>query len=145
MHTVSLIIDALKAAGKPLVRRKIAILGVAYRANVKEVRYSPALELIQLLEKRGAHVMTYDPMYTNQELKEMGLNATSSLKMAIHNADCTVITVAHDEFKHINPPDLSFHMRMPGAVVDGVSILDGRSIEKGGLIYRGIGKGAWVK
>jgi nucleotide sugar dehydrogenase len=144
-HTLSLVMDALRACGKPLARRRIAILGVAYRPNVKEMRFSPALELIRLLNKRGGRVAVYDPMFNHQELKKNDLDATTSLKMALEGADCTVITVAHDEFKQLTSSDFTFHMRMPAAVVDGACTVDASSIEKAGLIYRGIGRGVWTK
>ena len=144
-HTLSLVLNALKACGKPLARRRIAVLGVAYRPNVKEIRFSAALELVKLLNKRGGRVVVYDPMYNHQELKELGLDAKPSLKMALEGADCAVITVAHDEFKKLKPSDFAFHMSMPGAVVDGACTVDASPMERAGLIYRGIGRGVWTK
>lgn len=145
LHTLNLIIDALRACGKPLARRKVTVYGIAYRANVKEARYSPALELIKLVNKRGGRTVVYDPMYTPQELREMGLEAKPNFKMALEGADCAVITVAHDEFKNVNPSDFAFHMRMPAAVVDGACVLDAATVERAGLVYRGVGRGVWTR
>jgi len=145
IHTLNLIIEALRACGKPLARRRVAVLGIAYRPNVKEARYSPALELIKLINRRGGRTTVYDPMYTVQELREMGLEAKPKLKMALEGADCAVLTVAHEEFKNITPSDFAVHMRMPAAVVDGACVLDAAKVEKAGLVYRGVGRGVWTK
>ncbi|MEM2902802.1 MAG: nucleotide sugar dehydrogenase [Candidatus Bathyarchaeia archaeon] len=145
IHTLNLVIDALRACGKPLARRRVAVLGIAYRANVKEARYSPAVELIKLINKRGGRTTVYDPMYTPQELRQMGLEAKPNLKLALEGADCAVITIAHEEFKNINPSDFALHMRMPAAVVDGAFVLDAATLEKAGLVYRGVGRGVWTR
>ena len=41
--------------------RKILVVGVAYKKNIEDIRESPALRLMELLEERGAHVDYYDP------------------------------------------------------------------------------------
>lgn len=53
--------DILNDKGKALKGTRVLILGVAYKKNVSDVRESPALEIIELLEKRGAHAFYSDP------------------------------------------------------------------------------------
>lgn len=55
------VVRALGEAGKPLYGSKILVLGVAYKKNIVDERESPALKVIQLLEKEGAHVVYHDP------------------------------------------------------------------------------------
>jgi UDP-N-acetyl-D-glucosamine dehydrogenase len=53
--------DALNDRGKCLKGSKVLLLGVAYKKDIDDVRESPALELFDLLKKRGAHVVYHDP------------------------------------------------------------------------------------
>ena len=53
--------DALNDHRKPLRNSHIHILGVAYKRDINDVRESPALDIIHLLQRRGAHVTFSDP------------------------------------------------------------------------------------
>jgi UDP-N-acetyl-D-glucosamine dehydrogenase len=53
--------DALNDAGKPVKGSRVLVLGVAYKKNVSDLRESPALDIIHLLEDKGAHVTYHDP------------------------------------------------------------------------------------
>lgn len=55
------VVRALGEAGKPLYGSKILVLGVAYKKDIVDERESPALKVIQLLEKEGARVVYHDP------------------------------------------------------------------------------------
>ena len=60
-YVVEKIMEALSQRGKPLKGAKILILGVAYKKDVDDMRESPSLKLMELLEKRGAIVDYNDP------------------------------------------------------------------------------------
>jgi nucleotide sugar dehydrogenase len=92
--------------------KKVAVLGAAYRGGVKETAFSGVFPLVAELSRRGAVPVVHDPMYTDQELSELGFNPFhfgSSIDAAILQAD-------HPEYTTIKATDL------PGAVV----IIDGR-------------------
>jgi UDP-N-acetyl-D-glucosamine dehydrogenase len=62
LHVVTRLAEALdRRQGRGLSGAKILLLGIAYKKNVDDMRESPALVLIEMLEKRGAHVDYYDP------------------------------------------------------------------------------------
>lgn len=144
-HALRLAAEALRECGKTFRRAKIAVLGLAYRANVKETRGSPALELAKLAEKRGARVTVFDPKYTLSEVEAMGLRSKPTLGMVLERADCAIITVAHEEFKALRPGDLCAKMARPAALVDCAHVLDPREVEEAGLVYRGVGRGVWSR
>jgi UDP-N-acetyl-D-mannosaminuronic acid dehydrogenase len=144
-HVLRLTVEALRACKKPFRRAKIAVLGIAYRANVKEVRGSPALKLINIAEKRGAEVTVFDPKYSLTELEGMGLKSKPSIQMVLNKEDCAIITVAHNEFKSLKPEDFQALMSRPAAVIDCAHILNPKEVEEVGLIYRGVGRGLWMK
>ena len=144
-HVAKLASDGLRVCGKSLKRAKIVVLGISYRPNVKETRYSPSHELIGILKKRGAKVTVYDPLFTTSELGAMGLQSEPSLRKAIEKADCVILTTAHDDFKKMDTIELAAHMSKQGLIIDCTGILDPVSVEKTGLVYRATGRGLWTR
>jgi nucleotide sugar dehydrogenase len=144
-HVAKLASDGLRVCGKSIKRAKVVVLGVSYRPNVKETRFSPSLDLINILKKRGARVTAYDPLYNASEMESMGLSSEPTLRKVIEKADCAILTVAHDEFKNLDTIELAAHMSKQGVIIDTTSILDPTSVEKSGLVYRGTGRGLWTR
>jgi len=144
-HVLKLIANGLRICGKTLKRSKATILGISYRANIKEIRFSPAIELLNLLKRRGVKVVAYDPNYNFVEMEKMGLNSKPTLEQAIEGADTIVITVAHDEFKSLDLKKIAIYLRKPSLIVDCAHIIDPKEAEANGLIYRGVGRGVWTK
>lgn len=60
-HVVSLVVDALNDHKRSVNGSRILIVGVAYKPNIDDVRESPALDIMDMLHKRGAEVRWYDP------------------------------------------------------------------------------------
>jgi nucleotide sugar dehydrogenase len=144
-HVAKLASDGLRTCGKSLKRAKVAVLGISYRPNVKETRFSPSLDLITILKKRGARVTAFDPLFASSEMENMGLTSEPTLRRAIEKADCVILTVAHDEFKDIDSIELAARMSKQGLVLDCTGTVDPVSVEKSGLVYRGIGRGLWTR
>ncbi len=144
-HVLRIAAEGLRASGKSVKRSRFTVLGISYRGNVKETRLSPSIELIGLIRKRGGRVCVYDPLYTPAELRQMGFHAEPTLPGALEKADCTVLTVAHNDFRQIKAIDLAANMSKNSVVVDCTGTLEPEAIEKVGLIYRGVGRGLWSK
>lgn len=144
-HVAKLASDGLRICGKSLKRAKVVVLGISYRPNVKELRYSPSLELISILKKRGSKVTAYDPLYSASEMESLGLTSDASRRRAVEKADCVVLSVGHDDFKKMDTIELAAHMSKQGLIIDCTGILDPASVEKSGLVYRGTGRGLWTR
>jgi len=144
-HVAKLASDGLRVCGKSLKRAKVVVLGISYRPNVKEIRFSPSLDLITILKKRGARVSTFDPLFTTPELNAMGLVSEQTLRRAVEKADSVILTIAHNEFKKLDTIELAAHMSKRGLIIDCTGTLDPASVEKSGLVYRGPGRGLWTK
>lgn len=144
-HTLRLAASGLRASGKPVARSRVTVLGIGYRQNAKELRFSPAVELVELLKRRGARVTVFDPKFTPSELKQMGYESKPTLKMSVEKADCVILTVAHEEFRQLRINDLVSAMSRQPVVVDGTHTFDPVAIEKTGAIYRGVGTGTWTR
>ena len=144
-HVVKLASDGMRACGRSIKRAKVVVLGISYRPNVKELRFSPSLDLVNLLKKRGARVVAYDPLFNASEMESLGLMSEPTLRKAAEKADCVILTVAHDEFKKMGTIELAAHISKKGLIVDCTGILDPASVEKTGLVYRGVGRGVWTR
>jgi UDP-N-acetyl-D-glucosamine dehydrogenase len=83
---------ALNSQEKAVNGSKVHIVGVAYKADVGDLRESPALKLIELLRDEGANVSYHDPHVP--ELPEHGLSS-QELDSSLANADCVAIVTAH--------------------------------------------------
>jgi UDP-N-acetyl-D-glucosamine dehydrogenase len=91
---VEKVIDALNDHAKPIRGSRIALLGVSYKAGVGDMRESPALKIIKLLQERGGDIVYHDPYVA--EVPEFGLRS-ESFDAALEGADCAVIVTAHPE------------------------------------------------
>jgi nucleotide sugar dehydrogenase len=144
-HVLRLAAEGLRTCGKSVKRSRFTVLGISYRPNVKENRFSPSVELVGLLKRRGAPVCVYDPLYSADELKKMGFHTEPTLPGALEKADCTILAVGDDVFKMVKAIDLAANMSKNSVVVDCTGTLEPEDIEKVGLIYRAVGRGLWSK
>src|SRR6266536_3584914 len=92
----SLISQALNhGAQKSLKGSRILVLGVSYKADIDDVRESPALKILQLLQTAGSEVSYHDPHVS--ELPELGL---TSAELDPGAYDCVVIVTAHSSIDY---------------------------------------------
>ena len=98
-HVVNKITQNLEFYDKKLNIAKIVLLGLSYRGNVKEYRYSPTLEIIDILNNIEVDVYLHDPLFTNSEVREItSVNFTNDLQKALVHADCIVLLADHKEY-----------------------------------------------
>ncbi len=95
------IVEAMSQHGKPLLGANILILGVAYKRDIDDLRESPALTIIELLQKRGAHVEYNDPFFaTVGSGRRYDLNMTCTPLERIPEFDCVVIVTDHSQYDY---------------------------------------------
>ena len=96
-HVVSRVQDALNERKRSVKGSRILILGIAYKRDVDDVRESPALDVLRILERKGAQVSYHDPL-----VPEMSLDGTAyrsqPLAAALSDADCAVLITDHSVF-----------------------------------------------
>jgi UDP-N-acetyl-D-glucosamine dehydrogenase len=97
-YVLGKIADALNDAGKPLNGSRVLVLGVAYKADVADVRESPALDLIHLLEAKGADVVYHDPFVPRLDVDGIQMDAVSLDRDTLARTDCLVIAAAHSTY-----------------------------------------------
>jgi UDP-N-acetyl-D-glucosamine dehydrogenase len=118
-YVVSKVIEALNYRKKPVRCSKILILGVAYKKDVKDLRESPALEIIELLVKKGAMVSYYDPYLPYLKIDGINLKGLKFDKDAFRDSDCVVIVTDHSGV------DYKFVVDNSDLVVDTRNVLKG--------------------
>ena len=89
--------NALNDCGKAVKGSRVHVMGVAYKRNIEDMRESPALDIMLLLQKRGAVVSYSDPFVP--ALHE-GLNMHAQPESAAADADCVVIVTDHSTFDY---------------------------------------------
>lgn len=91
--------NALNDQSKPLRGSRVLVMGVAYKRNIDDVRESPALDVMHVLQMRGALVSYSDPHVPRMEFEGKPMESVDLLEGAKH-ADCVVIITDHREFPY---------------------------------------------
>jgi UDP-N-acetyl-D-glucosamine dehydrogenase len=99
-YVVNLVQEAMNEQSKALRGSRILVLGVAYKPDIDDLRESPALDVIGLLEQKGAEVTYHDPFIPT--LRDDGQVRTSEpdLMQAAAMADCLVIVTNHSSYDY---------------------------------------------
>jgi UDP-N-acetyl-D-glucosamine dehydrogenase len=90
--------QALNQAGKPVMGSRIHVMGVAYKRDIDDLRESPALDVMLLLQRRGGRIAYTDPYVP--ALRVEGLDLESQPEESIAAADCVVIVTDHSAFDY---------------------------------------------
>jgi len=102
-YVVSKIQDGLNGRGKSLKGAKILILGVAYKKNVDDARESPALAIMDLLQKKGATLLYHDPfipVLPSFRKFSFKLKSTPLTRSMLHRIDAAVIVTDHSQIDY---------------------------------------------
>ena len=104
-HVVGKVAEALNDDGKPIKGSRILVLGVAYKKDIDDVRESPALDVVKLLEDRGGRVDYHDPFIPSISLEHAGGHGDKKsiplTEAAVREADCLVIITDHSVFDYV--------------------------------------------
>ncbi len=94
-YVVSKVAAALNGERKAVNGSHILVLGVAYKPNVSDMRESPALDIIHLLQERGAMVSYHDPFVPDLSHEGFDLQSVALTREGLRTADCVVIVTDH--------------------------------------------------
>jgi UDPglucose 6-dehydrogenase len=133
----------LKAQGKIVKDKRLAVWGLAFKPNTDDVRSSVAINLVERMVAEGANVVAYDPKAMDKA-KELPFAdkiefATSAMEAA-KGAEALIIATEWPEFAAIDLNELREHMRTP-MIFDGRNLLDPVAAKSFGFQYTGIGRG----
>lgn len=99
-YVVSRVQDTLNDAGKAIKGAQVLVLGVAYKPDVTDLRESPALDVIGLLQEKGAEVKYFDPHVPEISHEGWEITSESNVAAAVKTADCVVLITDHTDLDY---------------------------------------------
>jgi len=94
-YWVGRVVDRLNEQGRAARGSKVLVVGVAYKKDIDDVRESPALDVIRLLQRRGAAVSYHDPHVRRLKDEDIDLASLPLTSESLAAADCVVIVTDH--------------------------------------------------
>jgi UDP-N-acetyl-D-glucosamine dehydrogenase len=99
-HVVGKVQDALNLYGKAFKGSQVLILGVAYKPDIDDLRESPALDVIGLIQQKGAKVLYHDPFVPRLVEEGVVMESVPNLMDAVRAVDCVVIITNHSQYDY---------------------------------------------
>ena len=133
------VIKELVLANKKVIQSKVYILGITFKENCPDIRNSKVTDVINRLQEYGIKPIIIDPWAdVNETASEYGLKLDTLEN--IHDADCLIFAVAHQEFKNLSLDKIAsyFNSQLPQEekiIIDVKSILDKYAISQKGYRY----------
>ena len=132
------VVSLLKRVLGRLRGRRIAVLGLAFKADVDDLRESPSIGIAKLLAEAGASVSTYEPNCLDATVD--GCAAKISVEGALDGVEAVVLSVAHKELRALSP-QLVRKASRARIVLDACGVCDRREWEAAGLRLIVLGDG----
>ena len=140
----------ISACGGNISGKIIAVLGLAFKAGTDDVRYSPAIEIIKTLLKRGAKIQVFDPqaMQNGKKILDEKLSGDKKNKKIIYcansyeaadGADALVIATEWEEFSKLDLAKLKERQNQ-SVIIDLRNILEAEKVTRAGFKYIFIGQ-----
>ena len=102
-YVVSKVIDGLNEHGKSLKGSKVLVLGIAYKKNVDDMRESPSVKIMELLQAKGAHIAYSDPhvpFFPKMRNHSFDLTSEKVTAESLSLFDVVLLATDHDSFDY---------------------------------------------
>jgi len=121
--------------------RKIALWGLAFKANTDDIREASSLDNIKILLEKGAEITAYDSIAEENVRRILGdkISYAKDMYSALENADCLLIATEWSEFKNPNFKLMAEKMTNK-AIFDGRNMFALEQVENSGFYYKSIGR-----
>ncbi len=138
-----LVVSKVRAALGDLERRRVLVLGAAFKPGTDDTRFSPAIELAQLLQTEGAEVVVHDPVVSAERILSLapGVRVADDIVSGAEGADAIVVATEWPQFRALPFAELAAVMR-ERVIVDGRNLLDPAAVAAAGFQYRCVGRPA---
>ena len=123
--------DRLEELLGPLGGCRVAVLGLSFKPDTDDLRYSPSLALIETLASRGAQVIAHDPVVRPEQLAGRPLDRADTPRDAIRGADLVVLATEWPAYRDLDWSTLRSDAARP-AVYDGRNALDREALAAAG-------------
>lgn len=130
----------INACGGDVKDQTIAVLGVTFKANTDDMRESPSIEIIQLLQKAGAKIRVYDPSFSDQAVRVLSdVTWSQNAYDCCNDVEAVLILTDWAEFRAINLKELSSRVQKP-LLIDLRNIYSVDEVESAGFVYCSVGR-----
>jgi len=120
--------------------KTIAVLGLSFKPNTSNIKESPAIQIIQELQRLGAYVKVYDPEAMSEAKKVLkGVIYAENTMKCVENSDLMLIATGWDVFKNLDFNKVKEVMRKPN-IVDGWNLYNPKELKELGFNYYGVGR-----
>ncbi len=122
--------------------KKVSLLGLAFKPDTDDLRFAPALEIIEALAKEGAVIRVFDPRAMGPARKLLG-KRVEYCKDPYHlaqGADCLVMMTEWKDFEKLDFKKIK-HLMRQAVIVDGRNMLKPEAMRKLGFRYTAMGRG----
>lgn len=122
--------------------KRVALLGLAFKADTDDVRETRALPIWRALRERGADVVCHDPKGgPNFQRVAPEAKVVSTVEDALKGADAALVQTEWKEYRDLQPDVFTKMLKAPAVVVDGRRTFDPRRMLDAGIRYRAVGLG----
>ena len=138
---VILVDEIEKYFGGNLNGKKIAMWGLAFKANTDDIREASSLDNIEILLQKGAKIVAYDNIAEENVRKIVGdkIEYAKDMYSALEDADCLLIATEWSEFKNPNFELMASKLKSK-AIFDGRNMFSMEQVENTGFFYKSIGR-----
>ena len=120
--------------------KRVAVLGLAFKSNTDDIRFAPALDLVQALLEEGAHVAAYDPQAMEKARPLLPrVEFAESEYAAAQGAEALLIATEWEQFRQLDWTRIRQSMVRP-LILDGRNLLSAREIKSHGFEYHSMGR-----
>jgi nucleotide sugar dehydrogenase len=134
-HMAEVGVRQLEEALGGLASRKVLVLGASYREDVKELAFSTAIPVVDLLHRLGAEVLINDPLFTPSELLGFEAEFVELDSDAALGAEAVIVQAWHREYRGLDWRRFT-NLR---AVLDGRSAVEADRVREAGATYLAVG------
>jgi UDPglucose 6-dehydrogenase len=128
--------------GGSLQDKKVAVLGLSFKAGTSDVRRSPGVLIANSLHKASAIVTTFDPQANDEAAEDLrkGIVQCESIENAIHGIDAIIVATEWPELLTYSPSKYTNTTNKGKIFVDAINRFNKSEITKAGMIYVGVGR-----
>ena len=133
------IVEKLRRAIGDLEGKRVAVWGLAFKGGTNDVRESPAIGVVRLLQAAGARVLAYDPLAEPNAAPLVGADVLcDGLYTPLENAEALVVLTDCAEFARADFAEMKSRMAAP-TIVDGRGVVPAAAARAAGFAYIGVG------
>jgi UDPglucose 6-dehydrogenase len=135
-----LMVEKIKYYLGDLKSKTIAVLGLAFKQNTDDIRKSPAVDIIQLLLKEGAHIKCFDPLAMDNTKKILpNLTYCQDEYETAQNSHALVILTEWNQFRNLDLLKIKKLLKSP-ILLDLRNLYDPEKVKALGFVYEGVGR-----